>query len=58
MTDREMSRAVLEAMNHPNPKIGYRLLRKAEERYRREQRAEAARAVRAEKRAFLKYANA
>ena len=58
MTDREMSRAVLEAMNHPNPKIGYRLLRKAEERYRRELRDQNARTVRAEKRDWQRYATA
>lgn len=58
MTDREMSRAVLEAMNHPNPKIGYRLLRKAEERYRREQRDDRARTDRADKRNWQRYATA
>ena len=58
MTDREMQRAVLEAMNHPNPRTGYKLLRKAEERQRREQREQQARTERADKRAFQRYANA
>ena len=58
MTDREMARLVLEAMNHPNPRTGYKLLRKAEERQRREQREQQARTVRAEKRDWQRYATA
>lgn len=43
MTDRDLERIAFQAAQHPDPRVGSRLLREARERHRSEQRQQARR---------------